>query len=206
LAETTPPPIRYGDKAPRVPEGELTLPDLLPGEGPLELDVGYGRGASLFARAEASAESRIIGIEIKAKWAFKVDERRKRLGLGSIRPFCGDAREILARAGPDGCLDAVFLHFPDPWWKKRHTKRRVLSDAFADDIARLLKKGGAFFVQTDVEDRAELYRDLLRAHGAFALEGVDGFIDDNPFGSVSNREARAAEDGLPVYRILARRR
>ncbi len=80
-----------------------------------------------------------------------------------------------------------------------------MSDAFADDIARLLRAGGAFFVQTDVEDRATLYRDLLRAHAAFTLEGADGFVADNPFGSVSNREARAIEDGLPVYRILARR-
>ncbi len=187
-----------------MPEGEVRLPDLVPGEGPLELDVGYGRGASLFARAAASPESRILGIEIKAKWAFKVDERRQRLKLDRLRPFQGDAREILARSGPDGCLDAVFLHFPDPWWKKRHVKRRVLSDTFADDVARLLREGGVFFVQTDVEDRAELYRDLLRAHADFALEG-DGFIDHNPYGSVSNREARAAEDGLPVYRILARR-
>jgi tRNA (guanine-N7-)-methyltransferase len=206
LANRTPPPIRYQEMSPKLPaEGEIRLPDLASGDGPLELDVGYGRGASLFSRAAASPESRILGIELKAKWAFKVDERAKRLGLERVRAFHGDARDALSRAVPDACLDAVFLYFPDPWWKKRHTKRRVLGDAVADHVARLLRPAGAFFIQTDVEDRARLYRDLLRAHPAFTLEGDDGFVAHNPFGSVSNRELRAEEDGLPVYRVVARR-
>jgi len=205
LAEGTPPPIRYHELAPKLAGGDLLLPALIEGDGPLELDVGYGRGASLFSRAEVAPESRLIGIEIKAKWAYKVDERRKRLGLDNVRAYQGDAREVLSRAGPDGCLSSVYVHFPDPWWKKRHRKRRVLGDAFADDLARLLRPGGALFVQTDVEDRGAMYRDLLRAHTAFTLEGEDGFVDENPFGSRSNREVRSDEDGVPVYRILARR-
>ena len=205
MAEGTPPPIRYHELAPRVPKGDLLLPELLPGDGPLELDVGFGRGSSVFSRAAAAPESRIVGIEIKAKWAHVVEERRKRLGLSHVRAFAGDAREILARSNPDGCLDAVFLHFPDPWWKRRHDKRRILRDEFAVDIARLLRPGGAFFVQTDVEKRGGIYRDLLRGLSEFELEGDDGFIDKNPFGSCSNRELRAEEDGLPVFRILARR-
>ena len=209
LAEGTAPPVRYGKLAQRVPDGDLNLPDLFPeeaGGGPLELDVGFGRGASLFSRAEAAPESRIIGIEIKSKWAFKVEERLRKYGLDRARAFAGDAREILHRSGPDGCLDVVFLHFPDPWWKRRHDKRRVLNDAFTDDIVRLLRPGGVFYVQTDVEDRGAMFRDLLRDHGAFDLEGEDGFVADNPYGARSNREIRAEEDGLPVFRIVARRR
>jgi len=199
-------PKRYQDIAPAPPEGDIDLDTLLPGDGPLEIDVGFGRGLSLLERAAAAPESRIVGIEIKAKWAYRVEERRRRAGLDRVRALWGDAKDVLRRAGPEGSVQRVFVHFPDPWWKKRHEKRRVLGDDILDSIARLLAPGGELFVQTDVEDRAEDYRELLLGHDAFDLAGEDGWLEENPFGARSNRERRAAEDGLPVYRVLARRR
>ncbi len=200
-----PEPIRYERLAPRPPqEGPIDLREAAPGDAPLELDIGFGRGMSLFARAERAPNSRLIGIEIKAKWATKVERRRARRGLGNVVVWAGDAREILRRCGPEGCVTRVFVHFPDPWWKKRHQKRRVLQPAFLDTLARLMADGGDLFVQTDVPDRHELYVRTVAEHETFAI--VDAELDRNPFGAVSNRERRAEEDGLPVYRLLARRR
>jgi len=192
--------------APRAPEGAIDLDALLVGEGEIEIDIGFGRGMSLYERARAAPEVRLLGIEIKSKWATKVQERLEQLGLGNVRIFCGDARELLARSGPAGCVSRVFVHFPDPWWKKRHAKRRVLGEALLEEIARLLRPGGQLFVQTDVPDRAELYLETLRAHAAFRLLGAEGLLASNPFGSISNRERRAIDDGLPFFRILAERR
>lgn len=200
---STPPPIRYEETAPRPPEGPVDLGALIPGEGPLELDIGIGRGRSLFERARAAPGSRVIGLELKAKWAFKVEERRVREGLTNARVLRADAKELLARSGPDGCLARVFLSFPDPWWKKRHAKRRVLGPGLLDDLARLITPGGELFVQTDVEDRAQELASLIAGHGAFEPPLQ---IDANPFGARSNREVRAEEDGLPIHRLLARRR
>jgi tRNA (guanine-N7-)-methyltransferase len=134
-----------------------------------------------------------------------VHERVQRVGLGDrVLVWACDARETLARSGPDGVVSRAFVHFPDPWWKKRHTKRRVLGDDFLATLARLFRPGGELFVQTDVEDRHALYVDFVRASAEFEL--VDAALDHNPFGSVSNRELRAIEDGLPIHRLLARRR
>ncbi|MFO0693275.1 MAG: tRNA (guanosine(46)-N7)-methyltransferase TrmB [Polyangiales bacterium] len=202
----TAPPIRYGLIAPRAPEGAVDLNEVLPGTGPIEIDIGFGRGMSVFERARVAPGSRILGIEIKSKLATWVDERRKREGLDRVRIFCGDAREILSRTGPDGSVARVFVHFPDPWWKKRHQHRRVVGEAFLDEVARLLEPGGELYVQTDVEDRAQLYLDAIREHPAFLLATPTGLIEKNPYGARSNRERRADEDGLPVYRILAQRR
>ncbi|MCZ7687495.1 MAG: tRNA (guanosine(46)-N7)-methyltransferase TrmB [Sandaracinaceae bacterium] len=202
----TPPPIRYDEIAPSPPEGPVDLPALVPGEGPLELDVGFGRGRSFLERAASHPEVRVIGVELKAKWATKVEARREALGLANARALRADVRELLARAGPEGCLARVYLHFPDPWWKKRHGKRRVLGGELLDRLALLLAPGGELFVQTDVEERAEDYARLLEEHPAFEPARAGGFaIDENPFGARSNREVRAEEDGLPVYRLLARR-
>jgi tRNA (guanine-N7-)-methyltransferase len=202
----TPPPIRYEQIAPSPPEGPVDLPSLVPGAGPLELDVGFGRGRSLLERAAAHPEARVIGVELKAKWATKVEERRVATGLTNARALRADVRELLARSGPDGCLARVLVHFPDPWWKKRHGKRRVLGGEVLDHLARLLGPGGELFVQTDVAERAQEYAQLLREHPAFEPARGSGLaIEDNPFGARSNREVRAQEDGLPIHRLLARR-
>lgn len=207
VTSETPPPIRYEELAPTPPEGRVDLSALIPGEGPLELDIGIGRGRSLLERARVAPDARVLGIELKAKWAFKVEERRIREGLTHARVLRADAKELLARSGPDGCLARVFLFFPDPWWKKRHAKRRVLGPGLLDDLARLLAPGGELFIQTDVDERADELEALITGHGAFEpARGTSLRIDENPFGARSNREVRAEEDGLPVYRLLARRR
>ena len=176
------------------------------GSGPIEVDVGFGRGASLFHRLDAAPEARLLGIKIKAKWATKVALRAERLGLDEIRVFCGDAREILGRARPPASVARVFVHFPDPWWKKRHLKRRVVGDVFLDAVSALLVDGGELFVQTDVPDRAEIYRQSLLRHADFELGGEDGWLDENPYANASNREERAERDGLPIRRLLGLRR
>ena len=196
---------RYRDEAPRAPEGCFSLGELIEGSGPVELDIGFGRGLSLFERAAAAPESRIIGIEVKTKLAYKVNERLQKHDLRNVAILCGDAREILKRAEPAGSLQRVALHFPDPWWKKRHDKRRVIGEALLTELARLLTPGGELFIQTDVEHRAEQYVAQLQETAGFTLASDSGYVEVNPFDARSNREKRAIEDGLPVWRILATR-
>ena len=209
-ARRTPPPIRYGQMARRAPEGEVDFDALFdaeaPSPAPRELEIGFGRGRFLVERARSAPGSRILGIEIKAKWGHLVEERRKREGLHHVVAIAGDARQILPRLRPSGALSRVFLHFPDPWWKKKHGKRRVLDDDFLHDVARLLAPGGELFVQTDVEERAIEMRERIEGYeteGARAFHTPRGFDMPNPYGARSNREARADEDHLPVYRVLA---
>jgi tRNA (guanine-N7-)-methyltransferase len=196
----------YREQAPKAPEGRFSLDDVIAGSGPLELDIGFGRGLSLFERASLRPDSRIIGIEIKTKLAYKIDRRLRKHDLTNVKIFCGDAREILKRARPAGSVQRVSLHFPDPWWKKRHDKRRVIGDALLTELGRLMRPGGELFIQTDVEHRAEQYVAQLRNRGEFVLASESGYVPENPFGARSNREKRAVEDGLPMWRILAKRR
>ena len=196
----------YREQAPRAPEGRFSLEALVGGHGPIELDIGFGRGLSLFERAALAPESRIVGIELKTKLAYQAKERLEKHGIGNVTILCGDAREILKRADPSRSVDRVSLHFPDPWWKKRHDKRRVIGDALLTELARLMKPGAELFIQTDVEHRARQYVAALRARSELALVSDEGFVAENPFGASSNRERQATEDGLPVWRILAVRR
>jgi tRNA (guanine-N7-)-methyltransferase len=200
-----PDPHRYRTLAPRPPEGPLDLTTLLPGSGEIEIEIGFGHGLFLYERGAARPDVRLLGIEVKKKWSHLVAERCRARGLSQVTAWGADARQVLARV-PEGSVSRVFMHFPDPWWKKKHEKRRLTGDTLLAEVARVLRPGGEFFVQTDVRDRAERHLEALREHPVFELGGEGGYLAENPYQARSNREARAAEDGLPVYRILALKR
>jgi tRNA (guanine-N7-)-methyltransferase len=205
IPKEEPDPRRYVKLAPAPPEGPIDLTQLWASHVERELEVGFGRGLFLLERAQAAPDAGILGIEIKRKWAYLVDQRARGLGLSNVRVFGADARDVLARLQPDGGLARLFMHFPDPWWKKRHAKRRLRGPSMFDPAARLLRSDGELFIQTDVEDRAQTFLSDLRAHPAFEVP-AQGFVEENPYKARSNREKRAISDGLPIYRILVRRR
>lgn len=202
--------------APRLPVGEgpqgwsspVEVRALVSGS-PIELEIGPGPKAGfLLERVVAAPEAGIIGLEIRRKWAQVGDEKLAKVAPGRARVFCEDARLALPRLVPDASVQRVFMHFPDPWWKKRHAKRLVMGDVFLREVARLLVPGGELYVQTDVEERAELYERYVGDHDAFEPAGdAPGSprMAENPYGARSPREHRAIADGLPVYRLRWRR-
>ena len=200
-----PNPHRYREAAPKPPAGPLDLQSLLPGTGEIEVEVGFGHGLFLFERGAVRPDVRIVGLELKKKWSVLVAERAARRGLANVTVWGADAREVLPRV-IEASVARVFMHFPDPWWKRKHEKRRLTGDTLLDEIARILRPGGELFVQTDVEDRALVHLSAVRAHASFELGGREGYLEANPYGARSNREARAAEDGLPVWRTLSIKR
>ncbi len=196
-----------------VSDETVELDALFPGtspDDPMELEIGGGRGAFAFERVAFDPAVRLLGLEVRRKWAAIVDRKLVADGLGPrARVFAEDARIAMPRLRPDGRLRAVFLHFPDPWWKKRHEKRLVLGDFVQREIERLLQPGGALFVQTDVEHRYEQYRAFLDGREAlepFGDEPGDPRLAENPYGARSPREKRAITDGLPIHRLRYRKR
>ncbi|MBX3192559.1 MAG: tRNA (guanine-N7)-methyltransferase [Labilithrix sp.] len=208
-------PLSPYANAPRLPPSEradapIDVRALVKG-APLELEIGPGPKAGfLVERAVAAPEAGLIGLEIRRKWATVGDGRLAKQGHAArARVFCEDAKSVLPRLSPAGAFARVFLHFPDPWWKKRHHKRLVMGDLFLAEAARLLAIGGELFVQTDVDERADLYARAVGSCEAFEPAGdAPGSprLTENPYGARSPREHRAIADGLPVYRMRWRRR
>ncbi len=203
-------PYPYDD-APRLSlQGAIEVSKLTQEGPPDELEIGPGRGTFIVERAAEVPGLRIVGLEIRWKWATLVDNRLARLGFGArARVYAEDARFVLPRFEPAASVKAVYIHFPDPWWKTRQRKRLVVASAFVDALARILQPGGMLFVQTDVEERAFSYEALIDAHSDFVRDGdcaASARCASVPWTAMTNREKRAVKDGIPVVRLRYKRR
>lgn len=197
-------PLELYANAPCLPPGEDLDPGSIvgPGPGPVEIEIGPGRGGFALERLAARPDVRLVGFEIRRKWAYIVDERLRARGLGERgRVFAEDARFALPRLRA-GSVHVAYLHFPDPWWKRRHRKRKVASRDLLSELARVLVPGGELFYQTDVLERAEELEVMMSQIPAFMpFGGESARIPDNPYGAMSPRERRAVLDGLPIARL-----
>lgn len=119
---------------------------------PLEIEIGSGKGLFLSAAATARPEHDFLGVEIAQKYARFIAARLAKRAIPNARILSGDALRLFRERLPDGSVAAAHVYFPDPWWKKRHRKRRVMNGAFIADLARTLVPGGELHFWTDVEE------------------------------------------------------
>ena len=122
--------------------------------GPLEIEIGFGKGRYLLARAAAAPDHDLP----RHRVGGDLLERRPRAapsgcGLANVITLCGDALYVLARlprprAAPTPCTST----FPDPWPKTRHHRRRLLDPSTVDLVVGVLAPGGALYFATDHAD------------------------------------------------------
>ena len=132
------------------------------------LEVGFGSGEHLLAQARANPRVGIIGCEpfINGMAALLAEIAREPAHAANIAVLMDDARPLIA-ALPDGALSRVFVLFPDPWPKARHEKRRFISPANLDELARVLRPGGELRVASDDEGYIEWTLEQVPGHAAF---------------------------------------
>lgn len=132
----------------------------------LVLEIGFGGGEHLAARAAAHPHWGFIGAEPFVNGVAKLLSAIDAQDLRNIRIWDEDARLLLPKLG-DETLDAVWLLYPDPWPKKRHHKRRFVNPENLAHLHRLLKPGGEFLFASDIADYVRWTLAQVRAHGGF---------------------------------------
>ena len=130
---------------------------------PLTLEIGSGTGEQIVAAAAAHPDRDYLALEVWVPGIAKLVSKAVEAGVDNIRVLEADVAQALPIMLGDACLDEVWTFFPDPWRKARHRKRRLVSDAFALQVARVLRDGGVWRLATDWDDYAWQMRDVIEA-------------------------------------------
>lgn len=172
-------------------------------DAPRTLEIGFNRGRFLRDLARVRPEQDHVGIEIRRRYAWRVANE---MGLAgeptNARVIWGDAKLVAPAVFGHGEVADIFINFPDPWWKAKHAKRRLVDDDFASSLAALLRPAGRIYIKSDVPAIADEIEQALGAEAA--LGGPTEFgQDDLP---LSYRERNCLEKGLPIRRFFCERR
>jgi tRNA (guanine-N7-)-methyltransferase len=195
--------------APRDPAGDLGKPEtihwaaIFHNDQPVEIEVGFGKGAFLVAAAPARPKVNFFGIEVVRKYQLFTATRLAKRHLLNVHLACADGRQILREQVPAKSVQAIHVYFPDPWWKTRHHKRRVFTPDFVTSCTRSLWVGGRLYLATDVPEYFASMAGLCAAEPGLRL--MPNAPPAHGLDYLTNFERKAREQGQPVQRAVYER-
>jgi tRNA (guanine-N7-)-methyltransferase len=174
----------------------------------LEVELGSAEAHFLIDLARADPEGLYIGVEIRREVVSRANRACRAAGIDNVHSVFANMSVDLPRLFAAGSVHRFHLNFPDPWWKSRQQKRRVVAPSLARDIHGALAPGGELFVETDIFDIALEAMAVLETEAApHQFENARepwSFFPVNPFAARSRRERQCEGDGSPIWRLLYR--
>jgi tRNA (guanine-N7-)-methyltransferase len=171
----------------------------------LEVELGSAEAHFLIDLARADPSAQFVGVEIRREVVDRANRRCRAEGLANLSSVFANMSVDLPRLFSPGSVHRFHLNFPDPWWKSRQQKRRVVSATLAEDIHRALAPAGELFVETDIFDIAldamsvlesEVPRRFANARAPWS------FYPRNPYDARSRRERQCEAEGSKIWRLL----
>lgn len=174
---------------------------------PVELDIGCGRGLFLFNASVQNPETNFVGLEIDYREGRRTATRLKKRESANARVIGGDCTIVLTKLIVRHSVQAAHVYFPDPWWKKRHHKRRLFTHEFVGMLADVIQPGGLFHSWTDVAEYFDIIRALVDNHPEFtALPPAAERPAEHDLDYHTSFERKKRKLGLPIYRGLWKRK
>ncbi|MFO1401784.1 MAG: tRNA (guanosine(46)-N7)-methyltransferase TrmB [Steroidobacteraceae bacterium] len=174
---------------------------------PCTLEIGFGNGEHLLARAAAEPQRDFLGVEVHPPGVGHLLMGAGAAGLANLRVIQHDAVEVLREQIAPAALDEIEILFPDPWPKKRHHKRRLIQDDFAGLLASRLAAGGRLHLATDWEPyAAHMLEVLCRCPALENRGGDDGYAPAPRVRAATRFERRGLGRGHAVRDLVYQRR
>jgi tRNA (guanine-N7-)-methyltransferase len=173
---------------------------------PVEIEVGFGKGLFLLNESRRCPNTNFLGIEIERKYVLLTADRLARRETANVRLACTDALLLLRERIAADSVTAVHVYFPDPWWKKRHRKRRLFTWEFAEQCVRVLQPGGRLHFVSDVVEYFAETQEMLQ--GLAALRSIPWPAPrdaKDELDYLTNFERKYRKEGRPIYRGLYER-
>ncbi len=187
------------------PSQPLDLPALFGNARPVEVEIGPGKGAFLIGRARERPEINLLGIDWVRPCAMYVADRALRAGLSNVRVLCADADTIFRDSLPPRALSRVHIYFPDPWPKRRHRGRRLVTTAFLAAVREALAPGGWVGIVTDHDEYFVHIRRAFAATEGLAQVAFKPVGDETRWLVGSNFEKKYAGAGRSFHGAAALR-
>ena len=143
----------------------------------LDVEIGFGRGVFLRYWASCHPEHRVVGVEVRHQIVEILNKRVVAEGIENVNLFHGNGHHFCEDCVPDCSVDRFFVFHPDPWFKKRHHKRRVITDDFVSLMFRKLKINGCIYVSTDVQELWDDMTDIFSKASLVPLEDNEFWHD-----------------------------
>ncbi len=174
---------------------------------PIHLDIGSARGKFLIELASKYPMWNFLGLEIREPLVISAEKKRNQLGLNNLRFLFCNVNVSLDKWLLDlhqNQLKRVSIQFPDPWFKRKHFKRRVLQPYLLNSLASSLVEGGEIFIQSDILEVMESMMEVIDSSCYFDRKLLNGvqWLDQNPYETYTERELYALERDLPIYRTM----
>ncbi len=188
------------------PTGPFDWSDVFSERGPVEIDVGCGKGLFLSRAAERAPERNFLGIEISRRYALIAARRLLVAAICNAKVAKADARAMFQSWLPASSVAVVHVYYPDPWWKRRHKKRRLFNEQFLQSVVRVLEPAGQLRIATDVAEYFEVIKELVARSGQFGPSEPlprDELKDD--LDCLSNFDRKYRKEGRHTYSRLFRR-
>ena len=179
-----------------------TTPDwsqTFPNDYPMKLEIGFGNGSFLIDMAMREPRSNFVGLDMYHKGIRKTITRADKRLIENIHVVYGDARQRTESIFENETLQTIYINFPDPWPKKRHIKRRLLTPSFIETLSNKLISAGELRIATDTESYA---RDILTYLENSSLENKAGsfqFLDSRENIPQSKYEKNYIIEGKKIY-------
>lgn len=174
--------------------------ELMRGDRPVEVEIGCGKALYVVTKADRNRHLEFIGIDTAERYLKHGRRRSLRRNLSNLLLVKADARELVQRGIPPKRVAAFHVNFPDPWPKRRHWDRRLLSPGFLAVLRERLIDGGSFVLATDVE---EYFRQVEGTARGMRPEWrhIRTSVGARPDGDTarSGYENKCLTKGAPVY-------
>jgi tRNA (guanine-N7-)-methyltransferase len=187
-----------------VPAETIDWRALFGNDRPVEIEVGSGKGLFLLTAATQCQGVNFLGIEIVRKYQLFAATRMAVRKLANVRVAGEDAGRLLRERVPAGSVQAIHVYFPDPWWKKRHHKRRVFTPEFVASCVAALMPGGLIHLATDVGEYFAVMNQLCDKRPELEPLPTPQPAEGQDY--LTNFERKARLRDQPVYRALYRKK
>lgn len=172
---------------------------------PLIVEIGFGNGEYLLALARQYPDHNIIGLEIASRSLEKAERKLGHNGIPNARVVFSKAEAALAHLFESRSVHEFHINYPDPWFKKRHSGRRLIQQDTVDYLVDRLVIGGKIYLATDIRAYAEMAHEVLSQASALRNCLATSWVHQFPRLVTTKYEAKGLAEGRPGHYFLYER-